>query len=58
MVKYISFLCILGGIASLAIAIILRLIHIHPLLMNPVLALWRVSVSLLLIAIAIGVNKK
>ncbi len=51
-------LCIAGGIAVLALAIILRLANLKPLIVNPVPGLWKVCVVLLLLAIALAVNKK
>jgi len=56
--KNLNQICIMGGIAALAVAVILRLLNLQPLIHNPVTGLWKVCVGLLLIAIAIGVNKK
>lgn len=50
-------IAIIGGAVVLAVAIVLRISDIGPLLANPVTALWKVSIALLLLAIAIGVNK-
>jgi len=55
--KNLASVCIIGGIAVLVVAVALRLVNIQPLLANPVPGLWRISVVLLLTAIAIGVNK-
>jgi len=49
---------ILAGIAAFVIAVVIRLANLSPLLNNPVVGLWRASIALLLIAIALGVNKK
>jgi hypothetical protein len=56
--KNLGVLCIIAGVAVLALGVILRVTHIQPLVNNPVPGLWRISESLLLIAIAIGVNKQ
>jgi len=56
--KNLNQICIMGGIAALAVAVILRLLNLQPLIHNPVTGLWKVCVALLLVAIAIGVNKK
>lgn len=56
--KMLGILCLVGGIGVLALAVALRVMYLQPLLQNPVTGLWKVSVTLLLIAIAIGVNKK
>jgi hypothetical protein len=55
--KNIGIACIGAGVAVLVLATVLRLTHVQPLISNPVPGLWRISESLLLIAIAIGVNK-
>lgn len=54
--KYSNILIVAGALVLVG-AIIIRLANIGPLLENPTLALWRVSVAVLLLAIAIGVNK-
>ncbi len=56
--KNLNQICIMGGIAALVVAIIIRLLNMQPLIHNPVTGLWKVCVALLLVAIAIGVNKK
>ena len=55
--KKMGLVCLMAGVAVLILAAVLRLTHVQPLINNPVPGLWRVSESLLLIAIAIGVNK-
>ncbi|MCH7504301.1 hypothetical protein IID04_01505 [PVC group bacterium] len=50
-------IAIIGGAIVLAVAIVIRISDIGPLLANPVTGLWKVSIALLLLAIAIGVNK-
>jgi len=51
-------LSIIGGAVVFIVAVVLRLTNLAPLLNNPVVGLWRVSVVLLLLAIAIGIYKK
>lgn len=55
--KNLANVCIIGSIVVLVIAVIARLIHLQPLLENPVPGLLKVAGVLLLTAIAIGVNK-
>lgn len=55
--KNAAIVCIIGGIAVLAAAIILRLTNLQSLFANPVTALRKVCVVLPLAAITIGVNK-
>ncbi|MCX5686362.1 MAG: hypothetical protein NTW09_02720 [Candidatus Omnitrophica bacterium] len=55
--KNLAKACIIGGVAVFAIAVIARLANLQPLVDNPATGLWRVSVTILLTAIAIGVNR-
>ena len=55
--KNVALLSIIVGVIALAIAVIVRLMNLQPLLNNPVTGMWKVCVALLLLAIAIGTNK-
>ena len=56
--KNLGIICAGGGIAALALAIVLRLADLKPLLSHPIPGLIKVCSLLLLAAIAIGVNKQ
>ena len=55
--KKVSDACILGGVVVLELAIIEKMLNSGLFLVGPA-GLWKVSIALLLIAIALGVNKE
>jgi hypothetical protein len=56
--KSAGMVLILAGLLVFAAAVAFRLMNLQPLINEPVTGLWKVSVVILLAAIAVGVNKK